>query len=65
LILVQYTDSVVATPMSPRGLGRCMVRPTERGCQPGQRPGVHEFRGPTSQTRKKTSMYLYLYYTGS
>jgi hypothetical protein len=29
----------------------------ERG-QPGRRPGAHEFRGPTSQTRKKTRVYL-------
>ena len=35
------------------------TRPTERGGQPGRRPaGAHEFRGPTSQTRKKTRVYL-------
>jgi len=31
-----------------------MARPTEEGGgggQPGRRPGAHEFRGPTSQTR--------------
>jgi hypothetical protein len=29
-----------------------------RGGQPGRRPGTHEFRGPTSQTRKKRGCTL-------
>jgi hypothetical protein len=33
-------------------------RPTERGDQPGRRPGAHEFRGPTSQTREKRGCTL-------
>ena len=49
---------LVSCTLSIRFIQIILRRPTERGGQQGRRPGAHEFRGPISQTRKKTRVYL-------